>query len=104
MEKQDCAVDTLPDGFHVTGFLSTVTGAKLKKVIDSISAPRDKDDTRSGRSAECRGWTTCCPAQVLNATRLPRSRLTPLVRRPTGCPGWGRAAGLDCPSRGRAVR
>src|SRR5690606_12957278 len=39
MDKEDFAVDALPDGFHVTGFLNTVTGAKLKKVLDSVSAP-----------------------------------------------------------------
>ena len=48
MDKEDFQVDALPDGWHVTGFLNTVTGAKLKKVIDALSAPRDKDDTRSG--------------------------------------------------------
>jgi hypothetical protein len=30
MDKEDFAVDALPDGFHVTGFLNTVTGLKLK--------------------------------------------------------------------------
>ena len=41
MDKEDIAVDALPEGFHVTGFLNTVTGAKLKKVLDSVvRAPR----------------------------------------------------------------
>src|SRR5690606_1758308 len=55
MDKEDFAVDALPDGFHVTGFLNTVTGAKLKKVPDSVSAPRDKDDTRSGSQRRVQG-------------------------------------------------
>ncbi|MCW2788979.1 MAG: endonuclease, partial [Aeromicrobium sp.] len=55
MDKEDFAVDALPDGFHVTGFLNTVTGAKLKKVIDSVSAPRDKDDARTGAQRRVQG-------------------------------------------------
>ncbi|MFI5425464.1 DUF222 domain-containing protein [Aeromicrobium sp. UC242_57] len=31
MDKEDIAVDAVPDGWHVTGFLNTVTGAKLKE-------------------------------------------------------------------------
>ena len=48
MDKEDFCVDAVPDGWHVTGFLNTITGAKLKKVIDSLAAPRDKDDDRTG--------------------------------------------------------
>jgi hypothetical protein len=48
MDKEDFQINAVPDGWHVTGFLSTVTGAKLKKVIDALSAPHDKDDTRVG--------------------------------------------------------
>ncbi len=48
MDKEDFCVDAVPDGWHVSGFLNTVTGAKLKKVIDSLAAPRDKDDDRTG--------------------------------------------------------
>ncbi|MCW2769163.1 MAG: hypothetical protein JWR27_596 [Aeromicrobium sp.] len=40
---------------YVTGFLNTVTGAKLKKVIESVSAPRDKDDTRTGAQRRVQG-------------------------------------------------
>ncbi|WP_344771160.1 DUF222 domain-containing protein, partial [Aeromicrobium panaciterrae] len=47
MDREDVCVDAVPDGWHVSGFLNTVTGAKLKKVLDSVSAPRDKDDTRT---------------------------------------------------------
>lgn len=55
MDKEDFAVDAVPDGWHVTGFLNTVTGAKLKKVLDSVSAPRDKDDTRTGSQRRVQG-------------------------------------------------
>jgi hypothetical protein len=55
MDKQDFQVDALPDGWHVTGFLNTVTGAKLKKVLDSVSAPRDAEDTRTGSERRVQG-------------------------------------------------
>src|SRR5690606_8696860 len=55
MDKQDICVDAVPDGWHVNGFLSTITGAKLKKVLDSVSAPRDKDDTRTGSERRVQG-------------------------------------------------
>ncbi len=55
MDKEDFAVDAVPEGFHVTGFLNTVTGAKLKTVLDSVSAPRDKDDTRTGSERRVQG-------------------------------------------------
>lgn len=55
MDKQDFHVAAVPDGFHVTGFLNTVTGAKLKKVLDSVSAPRDRDDIRSGSERRVQG-------------------------------------------------
>ncbi|QGG40657.1 HNH endonuclease [Aeromicrobium yanjiei] len=55
MDKEDFAVDALPDGFHVTGFLNTLTGLKLKKVMDSVSAPRDADDTRTGAQRRVQG-------------------------------------------------
>ncbi|MCW2830994.1 MAG: endonuclease [Aeromicrobium sp.] len=48
MDKEDFTVDALPDGFHVSGFLNTVTGAKVKKMIDALSAPHDAGDTRTG--------------------------------------------------------
>ncbi|NRQ51117.1 HNH endonuclease signature motif containing protein [Aeromicrobium stalagmiti] len=48
MEKEDFSIDALPDGFHVTGFLNTVTGSKLKRAIDALSAPTGVDDTRTG--------------------------------------------------------
>lgn len=55
MDKEDFQVEAVPDGWHISGFLSTVTGAKLKKVLDSISAPRDAGDTRSGSQRRVQG-------------------------------------------------
>lgn len=48
MDKQDIQVNSVPAGWHVNGFLSTATGAKLKIVLDALGAPRDKDDDRPG--------------------------------------------------------
>ncbi|WP_157412977.1 HNH endonuclease signature motif containing protein [Aeromicrobium sp. Root236] len=55
MDREDITVDAVPDGWHVTGFLNTVTGAKLKAVMDSVSAPRDKDDDRTGSQRRVQG-------------------------------------------------
>ncbi len=55
MDKEDFQVNAVPDGWHVNGFLGTVTGAKLKKVIDSVSAPRDAEDTRTGSQRRVQG-------------------------------------------------
>lgn len=55
MDKEDVTVDAVPDGWHVSGFLNTITGAKLKKVLDSVSAPRDKDDVRTGSQRRVQG-------------------------------------------------
>jgi hypothetical protein len=48
MDKEDFQINAVPDGWHMNGFLNTVTGAKAKAVLDSVAAPRDKDDDRSG--------------------------------------------------------
>jgi hypothetical protein len=48
MDREDIQVNPVPDGWHVNGFLNTLTGAKLKTVLDSLGAPRDADDTRPG--------------------------------------------------------
>ncbi|MCW2771107.1 MAG: endonuclease, partial [Aeromicrobium sp.] len=62
MDKEDFAVDALPDGWDVTGFLNTVTGAKLKKVIESVSAPAGQRTTPApAPNAGSKAWTTCCP-------------------------------------------
>ena len=55
MDKEDIQVTRLADGWHVTGFLNAVTGAKFKKVLDSVSAPRDKDDDRTGAERRVQG-------------------------------------------------
>ena len=60
MDKEDFQIDALPEGWHVTGYLNTVTGAKLKKVIDALSAPRDKDDTRTGSQRRVQAIDDLC--------------------------------------------
>ena len=55
MDREDFNVDAVPDGWHVNGFLNTIAGAKLKAVIDSVSAPRDKDDDRTGSERRVQG-------------------------------------------------
>lgn len=48
MDKEDFQVNAVPQGWHVNGFLNTVTGAKLKILLDSLGAPKNKDDARPG--------------------------------------------------------
>jgi hypothetical protein len=55
MDKEDFQINAVPDGWHVNGFLNTITGAKLKAVLDSVAAPRDKDDDRSGSQRRVQG-------------------------------------------------
>lgn len=55
MDKHDVQVSAVPDGWHLNGFLNTVTGAKLKKVLDSISAPHDAHDARPGSERRVQG-------------------------------------------------
>ncbi|WP_229052356.1 HNH endonuclease signature motif containing protein [Aeromicrobium sp. Leaf350] len=52
MAKEDFQLSPVPDGWHLTGFLNTLTGAKFKAVLDSFSIPVTKNDDRS--SAERR--------------------------------------------------
>ena len=62
MDKEDFQINAVPDGWHINGFLNTVTGAKVKAVIDSISAPRDKDDDRTGSERRVQGFDDLCDA------------------------------------------
>ncbi|MGJ9412337.1 DUF222 domain-containing protein [Aeromicrobium sp. CF4.19] len=48
MDKQDIQLNAVPDGFHLTGFLNAVTGAKFHAILSSLGAPRDADDLRTG--------------------------------------------------------
>jgi hypothetical protein len=56
MDKHDINVVPVPGGWHVTGFLNVTAGAKFKKFLDSVSAPHDKDDTRSGSERRVQGF------------------------------------------------
>ncbi|MCW2750682.1 MAG: endonuclease [Aeromicrobium sp.] len=60
MDKEDFQINAVPDGWHVSGFLNTVTGAKVKKLIDALSAPRDKDDTRTGSQRRVQAIDDLC--------------------------------------------
>ncbi|MCW2749778.1 MAG: hypothetical protein JWR83_888 [Aeromicrobium sp.] len=60
MDKEDFQINTVPDGWHVSGFLNTITGAKVKKLIDALSAPRDKDDTRTGSQRRVQAIDDLC--------------------------------------------
>ena len=46
MDKEDIAINPVPNGWHITGFLGIHTGAKLKTVLSSLSAPRNRHDIR----------------------------------------------------------
>jgi len=48
MAKEDLQINPVPDGWHVTGFLNTTTGAKLKTVLQSLTAPEGAGDPRTG--------------------------------------------------------
>ncbi|MCD9196790.1 HNH endonuclease [Aeromicrobium wangtongii] len=73
MDKQDFQVNALPDGWHVTGFLNTTTGAKLKKVLDSVSAPDGPDDTRSGSERRVQGLDDLL-SSILGSGQLPSDK------------------------------
>jgi len=47
MAKEDLQINPVPDGFHVTGFLNSTTGAKFKTLLQSLSAPTGADDPRT---------------------------------------------------------
>lgn len=48
MDREDFQVNAVPEGWHVNGFLNTVAGAKLRTILDSLGAPREGGDERTG--------------------------------------------------------
>ncbi|MET0931467.1 MAG: DUF222 domain-containing protein, partial [Aeromicrobium sp.] len=54
-DKEDISITALLEGWHVSGFLGSVTGAKFKAVLDSVSAPRDEHDDRTGAERRLQG-------------------------------------------------
>ena len=46
-EKAHLSVHALPDGWHLTGFLPTDVGAKLRTVLDALAVPREAGDDRT---------------------------------------------------------
>ncbi|MEO6606129.1 MAG: DUF222 domain-containing protein [Aeromicrobium sp.] len=73
MDKQDIVVTPVPGGWHVSGFLNITAGAKFKKVMDSISAPRDKDDTRPGAERRVQGLDDLM-TKILESGELPSDK------------------------------
>ena len=47
MAKEDLQLSPVPEGWHLSGFLKTETGAKLKAVLDSLSIPVVANDDRT---------------------------------------------------------
>lgn len=64
MNREDLQVNAVPDGWHVNGFLNTATGAKLKTVLDTLSAPSDAEDKRTGAERRVTAVDDLC-SQVL---------------------------------------
>jgi 5-methylcytosine-specific restriction endonuclease McrA len=66
MDKADIQVNPVPEGYHVNGFLPVHGGAKFRAVLDSLSAPVDADDTRSGAERRVDAIDQLCD-QILDA-------------------------------------
>ncbi|HWV26644.1 MAG TPA: DUF222 domain-containing protein [Aeromicrobium sp.] len=65
MEREDLQVNAVPEGFHVTGFLNSATGAKLKTVLRSLTAPAGANDPRPAAQRRVDGLETLLDS-VLN--------------------------------------
>ncbi len=65
MAREDINVTAVPDGFHVNGFLNSTTGAKLKKVLRSLTAPAGANDPRTAAQRRVDGLETLLDS-VLN--------------------------------------
>lgn len=48
MDHEDIQVTPVPSGWHVSGFLGADIGGKLRSLLDSLGAPREAGDTRTG--------------------------------------------------------
>ncbi|WP_344197655.1 HNH endonuclease [Aeromicrobium alkaliterrae] len=55
MAKRDIRITTVPEGWHLSGFLDVATGAKLKAILDSLSVPREADDQRTAAERRIEG-------------------------------------------------
>ncbi|GAA1728909.1 HNH endonuclease [Aeromicrobium alkaliterrae] len=55
MAKEDIHLSAVPDGWHVNGFLNTLTGAKLKAVLESLSVPMKAGDDRTAADRRVEG-------------------------------------------------
>ncbi len=66
MDKADLQVNAVPEGFHVNGFLPIHVGTKFRTVLDSLSAPVDADDQRTGPERRVDAIDQLCQ-QILDA-------------------------------------
>jgi len=66
MDKADLQINAVPEGFHVNGFLPIHVGAKFRTVLDSLSAPRDAGDQRTGPERRVDAIDDLC-TQILDA-------------------------------------
>ncbi|MGB9012304.1 MAG: DUF222 domain-containing protein, partial [Aeromicrobium sp.] len=66
MDKADLQVNAVPEGFHVTGFLPIQVGSRFRTVLDSLSAPVDADDQRTGPERRVDAIDQLCQ-QILDA-------------------------------------
>ncbi|RYG09346.1 MAG: HNH endonuclease, partial [Burkholderiales bacterium] len=55
MSKEDLKISAVPEGWHLSGFLKTETGAKLKAVLDSLSIPVVANDDRTAAERRVAG-------------------------------------------------
>ncbi|MEG9224811.1 HNH endonuclease [Aeromicrobium sp. Sec7.5] len=56
MAKEDIQLSPVPEGWHLSGFLKTETGAKLKAVLESLSIPTQANDDRTSAERRVAGF------------------------------------------------
>ena len=56
MAKEDIQLSAVPEGWHLSGFLRTETGAKLKAVLESLSVPVVANDDRTSAERRVAGF------------------------------------------------
>lgn len=94
MDREDIQINAVPDGWHLNGFLGTITGAKLKAIHDVLSAPKDKDDDRTGAQRRVAALDELCTKLLesgLPADKGVRPHISVIVEadRPAQLKGFG---------------
>jgi hypothetical protein len=64
MDQRDIRLARTTDGWHLTGFLDTATGAKLKTILDNLSVPRDGADDRRASERRMDALDELCTATL----------------------------------------